>query len=125
MNVIERWLTSRYLAHLERRLERVQMVQRSQALRMKRMEIEMAKDRDALAELDSELDALEAYVKNDEENDAAEIDARVNRVRAILASAQGQGQADENKAAEVEDKLNELTEEALPEHQSNSGDSAE
>lgn len=69
----------------------------------------MAQDRDALAELDAELDALEAYVASDEQNDAAEIEQRTNRVRTLLAAAQGQGQADESKAADVEQQLGNLT----------------
>lgn len=68
----------------------------------------MAKNQDALSALDSELDALEAYIKSDDETDAAEVNARAERIRNMLVSAQGSGEVEPEKAAEVEEKLTEL-----------------
>lgn len=44
----------------------------------------MAKDKDALAELDKELQELADYVRSDEESDAAEIQKRTDTVKALL-----------------------------------------
>lgn len=96
------------IAELEWRL---QIQERRNAIlsnRMKWMEIQMAKNHDALAALDSELDALEAYIKSDDETDAAEVNARAERIRNMLVSAQGSGEVEPEKAAEVEEKLTEL-----------------
>lgn len=96
------------IAELEWRL---QIQERRNAIlsnRMKWMEIQMAKNQDALAALDSELDALEAYIKSDDETDAAEVNARAERIRNMLVSAQGSGEVEPEKAAEVEEKLTEL-----------------
>jgi hypothetical protein len=90
---------------------RLQIQERRNAIlsnRMKWMEIQMAKNQDALAALDSELDALEAYIKSDDETDAAEVNARAERIRNLLVSAQGSGEVEPEKAAEVEEKLTEL-----------------
>lgn len=96
------------IAELEWRL---QIQERRNAIlsnRMKWMEIQMAKNQDALSALDSELDALEAYIKSDDETDAAEVNARAERIRNMLVSAQGSGEVEPEKAAEVEEKLTEL-----------------
>lgn len=94
------------------RIDRIEHNQMVLSNRVARMEYDMAKDRDALAQLDAELEALEAYVKSDEDNDAAEIEARTNRIRTMLAGAQGSGEVDGDKVDEVENKLNELNDQA-------------
>jgi len=55
------------------------------------LEDEVAKDKDALAELDKAIEAVEAYVASDEETDAAAINERVARLKAVLAPLPGQG----------------------------------
>lgn len=47
----------------------------------------MSKNSDALAELDAQIDELEAYVLSDDETDAAEVQTRVARLRSVLAVA--------------------------------------
>ena len=54
------------------------------------LEDEVPKDKDALAELDKAIEAVEAYVASDEETDAAAITERVSRLRAVLSPAPGQ-----------------------------------
>lgn len=54
------------------------------------LEDEVPKDKDALAELDKAIEGVEAYVASDEETDAAAINERVNRLRAVLSPAPGQ-----------------------------------
>lgn len=54
------------------------------------LEDSVAKDKDALAELDKAIDEVEAYVASDEDTDAAAINERVNRLRGLLAPGPGQ-----------------------------------
>lgn len=72
----------------------------------------MAKDKDALKDLDAQLDALEAYVRSDEETDAAEVTARADRVRQLLASVQGQPEVAPEDVAEREQRLADVSDEA-------------
>jgi hypothetical protein len=55
-----------------------------------KLEDEVAKDKDALAELDKAIEAVEAYVASDEETDAAAINERVNRLKSVLSAGPGQ-----------------------------------
>lgn len=53
----------------------------------------MAKNKQALAELDAQIDELEAYVLSDDETDAAEVQNRVARLKSVLAQAKGEAPA--------------------------------
>jgi hypothetical protein len=61
----------------------------SQTDHITRMGEAMAKNDDALAELDAQLDELEAYVLSDDETDAAEVQQRTERLRGLLAQVKG------------------------------------
>ena len=54
----------------------------------------MAKNKQALAELDAQIDELEAYVLSDDETDAAEVQSRVARLKSVRAQATGDAPAD-------------------------------
>lgn len=92
----------RRIVNLEFRLERLE----------RKWEREMAKDRDALKELDAQLDALEAYVRSDEETDAAEVNLRADRVRQLLASVHGAEEVPVEDVAEREQRLADVADEA-------------
>lgn len=85
-----------------------------------RLEIRMAKDREALARLDEQIEALRAYVQSDEETDAAEVDRRTESLRQLLAEAQGSGQVTPEEAGEVESQLGEVLDEANSQNNPNS-----
>jgi hypothetical protein len=92
------WALDERLSELERRITR--------------MEIRMGKQKDSLAKLDAELDSLAEYIRSDDETDSAEVDSRTERIRQMLAAAQGSGQADDTKVADVESQLSDLGTEA-------------
>lgn len=54
---------------------------------------DMAKNKQALAELDAQIDELEAYVLSDDETDAAEVQNRVARLKSVLSQAKGEAPA--------------------------------
>jgi hypothetical protein len=54
---------------------------------LNRMEILMSKSSEALANLDTQIDDLVAYVNSDDATDAAEVQARADRIKAALAAA--------------------------------------
>lgn len=58
------------------------------AISLDNVRYNVSKNSEALADLDAQLDELEAYVLSDDENDAAEVQTRVARIKSLLASAQ-------------------------------------
>lgn len=68
----------RYQDHLNRAILR----------RLTNLEHRMALNDEALRDLDEQLDALEEYVLSDDETDAAEVQERVSRLKALLAAVQ-------------------------------------
>lgn len=104
----------RQAIHVLRRLSPWALDERLSELeyRIDRMEIRMGKQKDSLAKLDAELDSLAEYIRSDEDTDAAEVDSRTERIRQMLAAAQGSGQADDTKVADVESQLSDLGTEA-------------
>ena len=54
--------------------------------RFDRLENRMSAQTDAFAELDAQLDAVEAYVRGDDAADAAQVTARTGRIRDLLAA---------------------------------------
>lgn len=73
--------------------------------RMTRMERMMAKDKDALAELDVQLQELADYVRSDEESDAAEIQKRTENVKALLAEVKADPNVPDEEGTVREDEL--------------------
>lgn len=80
--------------------------------RMTRLEKMMAKDKDALAELDKELQELADYVRSDEESDAAEIAKRTDVVKALLAEVKADPNVPDEEGAAREDALEQVAAEA-------------
>lgn len=66
-----------------------------------RMEDRMSKNSDALAELDAQIDELEAYVLSDDETDAAEVQQRVARLKSVLAAAKASAEEPSAEGGEV------------------------
>lgn len=63
---------------------------------------DMAKNKQALAELDAQIDELEAYVLSDDETDAAEVQSRVQRLKDVLAQAKGEAPAGGDAGTETD-----------------------
>lgn len=80
--------------------------------RIRRLEMKVAKDKEALARLDEQIEALRAYVQSDETTDAAEVDRRTESIRQVLAEAQGSGEVAPEEAGEVENQLGTVLDEA-------------
>jgi hypothetical protein len=72
----------------------------------------MAKNKDALAALDAEIEKLREYVRSDDETDAAEVDKRTADIRQLLAEAQGGGEVPTDETAQRESDLAEVVNEA-------------
>lgn len=73
--------------------------------RITRLERAMAKDKDALAELDAQLQELSDYVRSDEDSDAAEIQKRTERVKALLAEVKADPNVPDEEGTVREDEL--------------------
>lgn len=58
----------------------------AESSRLDRLENRMSAQSDAFAELDAQLDAVEAYVRGDDAADAAQVQARTGRIRDLLAA---------------------------------------
>lgn len=104
------WLFGRDVADRLRQIETRQMLIERRITRMEKM---MAKDRDALAELDTQLAELAEYVRSDEESDAAEIQKRTDKVKELLEQVKADpnvpdedGAAREQELAQVEAEAN-------------------
>jgi len=80
--------------------------------RMTRMEKLMAKDKDALAELDAQLQELADYVRSDEQSDADEIAKRTDKVKALLAEVKADPTVPDEETAGREADLEQVQAEA-------------
>lgn len=65
----------------------------------------MAKDKDALAELDQQLQELADYVRSDEVSDAAEIQKRTDKVKELLAEVKADPNVPDEEGTVREDEL--------------------
>jgi chromosome segregation ATPase len=100
------------LRQLDHRLTKTESDVSALRNRIRRLEWKMAKDKEALARLDEQIEALRNYVMSDEETDAAEVDRRTESLRQLLAEAQGSGQVTPEEAGEVENQLGQVLDEA-------------
>lgn len=96
----------------ERRLRAIETRQMLIERRITRMEKNMAKDKDALAELDSQLAELAEYVRSDEDSDAAEIAKRTETVRNLLAEVKANPDVPDEEGASREQELAQVEAEA-------------
>lgn len=97
---------------LERRLAALEGDLSALNTRVRRLEMKVAKDKEALARLDEQIEALRAYVQSDETTDAAEVDRRTESLRQLLAEAQGSGAVTPEEAAEAESNVAAVVDEA-------------
>lgn len=103
------WISRR---ELDDRLFAVETRQALLERRTIRLEKRMAKDKDALAELDAQLQELADYVRSDEDNDAAEIQKRTDNVKALLAEVKADPNVPDEETATREADLEQVQAEA-------------
>jgi hypothetical protein len=103
------WISRREIVD---RLFNLETRQRLVERRTERMEKLMAKDKDALAALDKELQELADYVRSDEDSDAAEIQKRTDKVKQLLADVKADPNVPDDEGATREQELAQVQAEA-------------
>jgi septal ring factor EnvC (AmiA/AmiB activator) len=81
------WTPLRVLTDLARVVADTHRLAGENQATLTRMEVLMSQSSEALAHLDAQIDDLVDYVNSDDATDAAEVQARADRIKAALADA--------------------------------------